>query len=152
VSLEEEDNHNDPTARRADSISSSESEISAAEGKSITDALQKWKESLIANDPQREAAFYAPLVERYFSVSNVSIDWMLKYLRQQLVHGTSFIDFKMAQVTSEVDSDGTTKVHFIKTFTVQSAHGTRTSTCQSVLHLKKLDGAWKITYEHDTKL
>ena len=115
----------------------------------VNAALGQWTQAMLSNDPDREAASYAPHLDRYFLQSDVSRDFVRHYLTQVRDGGTTFTQYDISNLLTIPEPDGSVQARFNKEATFATPTGPKHQTTHSVLTLRPIDGTWKITSERD---
>ncbi len=111
--------------------------------------LRDWAYAMESNDPEREAAFYADRLDRYFLYQNVSKRAVMDDKRRFVHSGKRLQSFALQDVALDPVSPMDVKVRLVKRW--QLAPPDPGHSTQSRLELKNLDGSWKITTEQDLK-
>ncbi len=115
----------------------------------INTALRQWTQAMLSNDPNREAACYAPELDRYFLRSGVTQDFVRQYLTAFHNGGSTFTAFNISDIQARPEPDGSAEVRFNKEVELATPSGPKHQALHSTLHLKRINGAWKITSERD---
>ncbi len=113
--------------------------------------LNRWVAASNAGDPDVEAAFYGPRVERYFLQQNVDNAYVRDNLKHARETGSEATDFSISSPSIGFMDDGAARVTMISNFTANrsGAGGSRQVSTHSELHLRKYQSGWKIVYQRD---
>ncbi len=115
----------------------------------IESVLQAWAAAMQSNNPEREAAFYAGRLDRYFLYNGVSKRAVLQDKQQFVRSGKRLVRFQLADIALQPVSPTDVKVRCVKQWQLAPPDAGHAN--PSRLELRKIDGAWKITTEQDLK-
>ncbi len=121
----------------------------AANPQEISTVLGQWTQAMLSNDPNREAACYAPQLDRYFLRSGVTQDYVRQYLLAFHARGSTFTQFGLSNLLTSPQPDGSVEVSFNKDVALATPTGPKHESTHSRLRLKRIDDAWRITSERD---
>ena len=123
----------------------------SADLQAVNAALRQWAQAMVSNDPNREAACYAPEIDHYFLQSGVTQDFVRRYLAQVHRQGTLATAFNVSNLSETPQPDGSVEARLTKEVTLNTPAGPRQVTTHAVLVFKHVDGAWKISSERDLR-
>lgn len=115
---------------------------------SFDGVIQEWASAAKAGDLDRQTSLYAPLVWRFFNVTNVSRDWVRSHRQRELGKYGALSRLDLENIESKQPRQGRATVTFDKTWAY--ARGS-SGKVRSEMHLKETGGEWKIVSERDLR-
>lgn len=118
----------------------------------LTGILFKWRDAILANDPDREITFYAHNVGRYFLQTDLDREFVYQYLVQAKELGSSASLLNFSDISITEGPDMTYRVRFKEDFVLFQAGTESSGSVKTELHFVKEDGEWLINYERQFKI
>ena len=116
----------------------------------IQQTLRQWSSAMVLNNPQAEAAAYAPLMSRYFLRKNVDHAFVEADKAAYLRHGNRTARFALEDVAIENETADAADVRLVKDVTWERRmEGPTHQLIRSRLHLERTGEGWKISGEQD---
>ncbi len=118
----------------------------------LTTWVQNWADAMGSRDPEAQTAFYADPVDRYFLTPHVGHAALLESKRAALESREASSTLKINDVEITRQTPDSASVRLVKRFVSESPkYGPVKQTVRSQLKVNRIDGAWRITEEHDLK-
>jgi len=119
----------------------------------VAQVIQIWVESFRNKDAGMHASCYAPLVETYFRLHNVSNDRILRYKQQAFLELTAIRRYDVSDLTISPAGDGRLIAQFIKDWDTPSiADPIYAGRELEKLTFANFSGTWKIVAEEEVRI
>jgi hypothetical protein len=114
--------------------------------------LERWERSLENRDLDTQAACYAPVVERFYTKSNVSLSDVIAEKRQLLDTYPKFNKYEISNIRVHSLTPQRAWITFNKTWDTSGNRRRFAGSEQQRLVLTKINGDWKIIREEEPRV